>query len=153
MPFHVKYMGCAPLLVDQFVTHQKRVCWHGSQFSPRGPLMDLFFWLEPTRKLSKNGYTFPGKPLRIGSFLNFCKKCPNGFKDSSCRTLSKPYLSTLPSPPSLLSEQTNWPHRLLKKYFPASGGTRKFFVGGDIEGAKCVSEGAKILKIAENSWF
>ena len=30
--------------------------------------------------------------------------------------------------------------------------TRKFLVGG-IEGAKCISEGAKIQKIAKNCWF
>ena len=34
----------------------------------------------------------------------------------------------------------------------ASGGTRKFFVGG-IEGVKCISEGAKLKKIAKNNWF
>ena len=33
-----------------------------------------------------------------------------------------------------------------------SGGPRNFFVGG-IEGAKCISEGAKIQKFAKNGWF
>ena len=34
-----------------------------------------------------------------------------------------------------------------------SGGIRIFFFGGGTEGEKCISEGAKLLKFAENGWF